>query len=93
MTIEERLNGDKKCSRKERKFTLFLYVGGIMKLLLIANFFYAVIALTLWGCGDKFEECVHRQQEEYRIKHPEASYSEVSRLRSSFEASCPKNEK
>ena len=64
-----------------------------MKLLLIANYFYVALALTLCGCGDKFEECVHKQQEAYRIKHPQASYGEVSSLRGSFENSCPKNEK
>ncbi len=44
--------------------------------------------MLIAGCGNKFEECVQNQQEEYRREHPDASYSEVSRLRSGYEALC-----
>ena len=61
-------------SRLTKKFdSIFVYI-----------FFVVLIA----GCGNKFEECVQNQQEEYRREHPDASYSEVSRLRSGYEALC-----
>ena len=51
-------------------------------------FFYIFFVVPIAGCGNKFEECVQNQQEEYRREHPDASYSEVSRLRSGYEALC-----
>ena len=51
-------------------------------------FFYIFFVVLIAGCGNKFEECVQNQQEEYRREHPDASYSEVSRLRSGYEALC-----
>ncbi len=57
-----------------------------MKIFLIAT--CILLELFLSGCGDKFEECIQKQQEDYRQLHPEASYSQVSRLRGSYEAMC-----
>ena len=57
-----------------------------MKIFLIDTFI--LLELSLSGCGDKFEECVQKQQEDYRRLHPDASYSQVSRLRGSYEAMC-----
>jgi hypothetical protein len=54
------------------------------KTILLIIIFY----VPLEGCGDKFEECVQNQQEDYRKSHPDATYSEVARLRSSFETMC-----
>jgi hypothetical protein len=54
----------------------------------ISIFFYIFFVVPIAGCGNKFEECVQNQQEEYRREHPDASYSEVSRLRSGYEALC-----
>ena len=51
-------------------------------------FLYVIFVVLIAGCGNKFEECVQNQQEEYRREHPDASYSEVSRLRSGYEALC-----
>jgi len=51
-------------------------------------FVYIFFVVLITGCGNKFEECVQNQQEEYRREHPDASYSEVSRLRSGYEALC-----
>jgi hypothetical protein len=51
-------------------------------------FLYIIFVVPITGCGNKFEECVQNQQEEYRREHPDASYSEVSRLRSGYEALC-----
>ena len=51
-------------------------------------FLYIIFVVLIAGCGNKFEECVQNQQEEYRREHPDASYSEVSRLRSGYEALC-----
>ncbi len=49
-----------------------------------------ILSLTtlVVGCGNKFEECIQNQQEEYRRLHPGASYSELARLRSGYEAMC-----
>jgi hypothetical protein len=47
-----------------------------------------LVCFMLVGCGNKFEECIQNQQEEYRRQHPGATYSEVSRLRTSFETTC-----
>lgn len=48
------------------------------------------LAASLTGCDfrDKFEDCIQKEQEEYRAKYPNASYSQLSHLRGSFEASC-----
>jgi hypothetical protein len=54
----------------------------------IFPFFSALIVIGLTGCGNQFEECIQKQQEEYRVSHPNAAYSEASRQRSSFEAMC-----
>ena len=51
-------------------------------------FLYIIFVVLIVGCGNKFEECEQNQQEEYRREHPDASYSEVSRLRSGYEALC-----
>ena len=48
-------------------------------------FLSVCFASLIAGCGNKFEECIQNQQEEYRKQHPEASYAEVSRLRNNFE--------
>ena len=48
----------------------------------------SVVCFVLSGCGNKFEECIQVQQEKYRAKHPNAPYSEVARLRATFEAAC-----
>lgn len=55
---------------------------------IISIFTCGILSLSIAGCGNKFEECIQNQQEDYRRLHPEASYSEVSRLRSSFETTC-----
>jgi hypothetical protein len=51
-------------------------------------FFYIFFVVPIARFGNKFEECVQNQQEEYRREHTDASYSEVSRLRSGYEALC-----
>ena len=56
---------------------------------LIHYYHICVVSFVLLGCGKKFEECIHVQQEKYRSQHPNASYAEVSRLRGTFEAECP----
>jgi len=52
------------------------------------KYFYYFFFIFLTGCGNKFEECIQNQQEDYRSKHPDATYSEVSHLRNNFEAMC-----
>lgn len=50
--------------------------------------FILTVIIGLTGCGNKFEECIQKQQEEYRASHPNAPYSEAARQRSGFEAMC-----
>ena len=41
----------------------------------IISIFTCGIFISIAGCGNKFEECIQNQQEDYRRLHPEASYS------------------
>jgi len=55
---------------------------------LISSISLIFLSASLMGCGNKFEECIQTQQEEYRAKNPDATYSQVSHLRSNFEVAC-----
>ena len=50
--------------------------------------YYVIFIVLISGCGDKFEECIQNQQEDYRRLNPDASYAEVARLRASYETLC-----
>lgn len=73
----------------EVQFHLFLNLY-IRKLIMKFNPILLIIIfyVPMVGCGNKFEECVQNQQEDYRKSNPEASYSEAARLRSSYEMMC-----
>ncbi len=46
------------------------------------------VTAGLSGCSNQYDECIQKQQEEYRASHPNAPYSEATRQRASFEAMC-----
>jgi hypothetical protein len=62
----------------------------IRKIIITFNpiFLFIIFVVLIEGCGNKFEECVQNQQEDYRKLNPDASYSEAARLRNSYETMC-----
>jgi hypothetical protein len=59
-----------------------------MKTVSINSILSLLFLFLLVGCGNKFEECMQNQQEEYRRQHPKATYADVINLRSIHEADC-----
>lgn len=48
-----------------------------------------LLLVFLFGCADKYADCVDVAQRQYSIAHPEATYSQLILKRKDFERRCP----
>ena len=52
------------------------------------RYFAMLVAVVLVGCANKYDDCVDQQKEEFRQKHPGASFALITSKQRDFEMMC-----
>lgn len=49
---------------------------------------FVLYLLILFGCSNRYEECIEKEKASYRERNPKASYSQITTRQQEFEMMC-----